>query len=72
MLRLQQLLGNEFPTSELHLTLPPDEAIPMGCALQAAIMQERGEGGRRREGGEGGDEGVDVHCIPHDLWIMVR
>ena len=68
--RLQKLLEAEFPTAELHLSPPPDEAVATGCALQAALMRKRWES---VGGGEGEEEegGVDIDCVPHNLWIKV-
>ena len=67
---IQQLLGKEFPSSEIHLSPPPDEAIATGCALQAAVMGGRWEGGRAG-GGEEDWGRVEMKCVPQDLWIMV-
>ena len=73
--RLQQLFREEFPSSNLHTSPPPDVAIATGCALQASIMVERGrgrsEGGGGGVSGESGEGGVEVACVPADLWISV-
>ena len=73
--RLQQLFREEFPSSNLHTSPPPDVAIATGCALQTSIMAERGrgrsEGGGGGVSGESGEGGVEVACVPADLWISV-
>ena len=63
------------PSSNLHTSPPPDVAIATGCALQASIMAERGRGRSEGEEGEVSGEscegGVEVACVPADLWISV-
>ena len=66
---LQSLMESEFPSSEILVCSPsPEDAVATGCALQAGIMRERWEW---REEGEV-EGGVEVPCVPHDLWIKVR
>ena len=68
---LQKLLESEFPNSKLLTSPPPDEAIATGCALQASLMQRRWERGREEGECPEREGGVDIACVPHDLWIKV-
>ena len=68
---IQSLLTREFPNSEIigspsSSATSPEEAVVVGCALQAGLMREGWEGGEDVEG-----EGVEIACVPHDLWIKV-
>ncbi len=65
--RLQQLLREAFPCSTLHLSVPPDEVITKGCALQAGLMAAMP--GKRVE--EGGRLSRVVSCTREDLWLNV-
>lgn len=38
MPRLQQLIKDLFPTVELLNSIPPDEVIPIGAAIEAGIL----------------------------------
>ncbi|KAB0397599.1 hypothetical protein E2I00_005496, partial [Balaenoptera physalus] len=36
--RLQQMIKDLFPTVELLNSIPPDEVIPIGAAMEAGIL----------------------------------
>ncbi|CAI8030971.1 Heat shock 70 kDa protein 14 [Geodia barretti] len=62
--QLHSLLESEFPGSEILSSSPsPEVAVATGCALEAGLIKERWEGRGEEE------DGVQVPCVPHDLWI---
>ena len=64
--QLHSLLESEFPGSEILSSSPsPEVAVATGCALEAGLIKERWEGRGEEE------DGVQVPCVPHDLWIKV-
>lgn len=65
--RIHTLLETQFPNSEILVTSPlPEEAVAIGCSLQARLMGERW-----RERKERDDEGIEILCVPHDLVVKV-
>ena len=68
---IQTLMEREFPGCEdvvgVSSQVSPEEAVVVGCALQAGLMRERRESGREEEE----EEGMEVACVPCDLWIKV-
>ena len=62
--RLQQMLREEFLSSEVLTSIAPDEVVVVGCAVEAGIL-----GAHQGEGG-GADSGM-VPCTPEDVWVVV-
>ena len=62
--RLQQMLREEFSSSEVLTSIAPDEVVVVGCAMEAGIL------GAHQGKEEGADSGM-VPCTPEDIWIAV-
>lgn len=62
--RLQQILREEFPSSEVLTSIAPDEVVVVGCAVEAGILGAH-------QGEEGGTDSGMVPCTPEDVWIAV-
>lgn len=63
--KLQQLIKDLFPTVELLNSIPPDEVIPIGAAIEAGILL-----GRDCLFLE--DELLSVECSAKDISVKVR
>lgn len=64
--RLQQLLQEALPTSRIHTSIPPEEVVAVGAALEAGLLAEREWAGS--------DDGVpsgSVPCAAMELWLAV-
>ena len=64
--RLQQLLREALPTSHVHASIPPEEVIAVGAALEAGLLAEREWAGP----GDGVLCG-SVPCVAMELWLAV-
>lgn len=66
MPRLQQLLQEALPTSHIRASIPPEEVVAVGAALEAGLLAEREWAGP--------DDGVScgsVPCVAMELWLAV-
>ena len=62
--RLQQLVTEEFPSCEVLCSMPSDEVVAIGGAMEAGLLQQRG-GSMKEEGTQ------HIPCCSQDLWLMV-
>ena len=62
--RLQQMLREEFLSSEVLTSIAPDEVVVVGCAVEAGILGAH-------QGEEGDADGGMVPCTPEDVWVVV-
>ena len=62
--RLQQMLREEFPSSEVLTSIAPDEVVVVGCAVEAGILGVH-------QGEEGDADSGMVPCTPEDVWVVV-
>ncbi|KAM6437228.1 heat shock 70 kDa protein 14 [Liasis olivaceus] len=60
--KLQQLIRELFPTVELLNSIPPDEVIPIGAAIEAGILLGR-------EHTFSGDDLLSVECSAKDILV---
>lgn len=62
--KLQQLIKDIFPTVELLNSIPPDEVIPIGAAIEAGILL--GKENTLLE------EDALIECSAKDILLKVR
>lgn len=65
MPKLQQMIKELFPVVELLNSIPPDEVIPIGAAMEAGILL-----GKENVFLE--DEMLSVECSAKDILVKVR
>lgn len=63
--KLQQLIKDIFPNVELLNSIPPDEVIPIGAAIEAGILL-----GRENPLLE--EEALFIECSAKDILLKVR
>lgn len=63
--KLQQLIKDIFPTVELLNSIPPDEVIPIGAAMEAGILL-----GKENPLLE--EEALFIECSAKDILLKVR
>lgn len=63
--KLQQLIKDIFPNVELLSSIPPDEVIPIGAAIEAGILL-----GKENPSLE--EEALFIECSAKDILLKVR
>lgn len=61
--RLQQLIKDLFPAVELLNSIPPDEVIPIGAAIEAGILVGKESASV--------DDSVMIECSAKDILVKV-
>ena len=66
MPRLQQLLQEALPASHIRASIPPEEVVAVGTALEAGLLAETEWAGPDDEVSCG-----SVPCVAMELWLAV-
>jgi molecular chaperone DnaK (HSP70) len=61
--KLQQLIKDLFPAVDLLNSIPPDEVIPIGAAIEAGILVGKES--------TSGDDSVMIECSAKDILVKV-